>query len=76
MEEEEKVQIETLKFKEQIDQDLKVIKNLKNQIDKFEKERILFLDNSEKLGKLYQMGIIDNKGDPLPCIPDDPSDMK
>ena len=49
IEEEENFQIETLKFKEQIDQDQKVIKDLKDQIDKFEKEKILFLEDSEKL---------------------------
>ena len=45
-------------------------------IDKFESKRLGFIEDQEKLEKLYQMGVIDNKGDPIPFHLPNEDDMK
>ena len=42
-----------------------IINNLKNHMRKFETERLDLLDERPKLAKLYDMGLIDNSGDPI-----------
>ena len=45
-------------------------------ISKFEHERLELMENQDKLAKLYQMGVIDSKGDPLPFQEDSNDDMR
>ena len=52
-----------------------MIDGLKQQLTDFLKERIALLEDSEKLYKLYQLGIIDYKGDLLPFDQKDNQDM-
>ena len=48
-----------------------MISKLKSKIKKFEEEKLLFLEDSAKLSKLYNMGIIDSAGEPLYGYPED-----
>ena len=50
--------------KENIEKD-DIINNIKNHMRKFETERLDLLDERAKLAKLYDMGLIDNSGDPI-----------
>ena len=56
---------EIQELSKQIDLKSKVIIELKSKEEQFEKERILFMEDSTKIEKLHQMGLIDNKGYPL-----------
>ena len=49
----------------------KAIEQLKEQIEKFESLKMKYLDNEDKLHKLYEMGVIDNDGEYIPYKPDD-----
>ena len=63
-------------LKSELDDKSKKIEDLIAQVDKFKKERVLFIEDSAKFDKLYQMGIIDNHGDPLQFRPDEGEYMK
>ena len=45
-------------------------------IEKFQQEKLNYAEDMDKLAKLYEMGIIDNKGDPIPFQSDLQDDMK
>ena len=49
----------------------KLIDDLKEKIVNFEYERLEYLNDRSKLAKLYDLGLIDSVGDPLPANPDD-----
>ena len=49
---------------------------LKLQVEKFEKLKMDYLEDESRLAKLYEMGVIDSKGDYMPNSPDDHDDMK
>ena len=66
---------EEKEFRENISKKDKIIDELKKDLESFKKERIVLLEDSEKLYKLYHLGVIDNKGDPLPFDPKDITDM-
>ena len=54
-----------------------IIDGLKSKVEQFEDERIRLLGDQSKLAKLYEMGLIDNQGDPILIEPpEDPYDMK
>ena len=53
-----------------------IIETLKSQIDQFELEKIDLLIDSKKLERLYDQGIIDSKGHPLPFDINDEEVMK
>ena len=76
MEEEEKVSSSQNELKSEHDDKIRKIEDLKAQVNEFEKERALLFQDSAKLEKLYQMGIIDDHGDPLPFKHDDSEYMK
>ena len=52
-----------------------IINDLKSKIERFEHERIILLEDQAKLAKLFDMGYIDNHGDPLPDLPKENDDM-
>ena len=54
----------------------KAIEELKDQIEEFEKLKMNYFEDRSKLSKLYEMGVIDSKGDYVPYHPDDHEDMK
>ena len=62
---EDKQSFEIQELSKQIDLKSKVIIELKSKEEQFKKERILFMEDSTKIEKLHQMGLIDNKGYPL-----------
>ena len=45
-------------------------------IQKFELERWEFIKDQEKLARLYELGVIDSKGEPVPFNPSDEDDIK
>ena len=49
---------------------------LKEQIEKYEQLQIEYIEDENKQHKLYDMGIIDNKGEYIPYKPDDPNEME
>ena len=53
-----------------------IIETLKSKIDQFELERIDLLMDSKKLERLYDQGIIDSEGHPLPFNINDEDAMK
>ena len=53
-----------------------IIENLKGMIEKFQQEKLNYEEDMDKFAKLYEMGIIDSKGDPIPFQPDLEDDMK
>ena len=53
-------------IKQQLSTKQRVIEELKSEVDRFENERIKLLDDQTKLAKLYEMGFIDDHGDPVP----------
>ena len=54
-----------------------IIDGLKSKVEQFENEQIRLLGDQSKLAKLYEMGLIDNQGDPILIDPpEDPYDMK
>ena len=76
MEEEEKVSSSQNELKSELDDKIRKIEDLKAQVNEFEKERALLFQDSAKLEKLYQMGIIDDHGNPLLFKNDDSEYMK
>ena len=56
-----------MKLNEQKDQ---TIEKLKGMIEKFHQEKLNYAEDMDKLAKLYEMGIIDSKGDSIPFQPD------
>ena len=54
----------------------KAIEKLKEQITNFEKLKMKYLENEDKLQKLFDMGVIDNEGEYIPYKPDDEDEMK
>ena len=62
-----------MKLNEQKDQ---TIEKLKRMIEKFQQEKLNYAEDMDKLAKLYDIGIIDSKGDPIPFQPDQVDDMK
>ena len=74
--EEDKASSNQKELKSKLDDKSKKIEDLITQVDKFKKERVLFIKDSAKLDKLYQMGIIDDHGDPLQLRPDESEYMK
>ena len=49
----------------------KAIEKLKEQIAIFEKLKMKYLENEDKLQKLFDMGVIDNEGEYIPYKPDE-----
>ena len=72
--EEEKSLFEVSMLKKANDNKDVLIAELKDKVKNFEYERIEFLDDRAKLAKLYDMGLIDNAGDPLLAKPPDDPD--
>ena len=75
------VEKEEMKNCEEMDKLVKskqdIIDGLKSKVEQFEDERIRLLGDQSKLAKLYEMGLIDNQGDPILIEPpEDPYDMK
>ena len=54
----------------------KAIEKLKEQITNFEKLKMKYLENEDKLQKLFDMGVIDNEGEYIPYKPDDEDEMR
>ena len=54
----------------------KAIEKLKEQITNFEKLKMKYLENDDKLQKLFDMGVIDNEGEYIPYKPNDEDEMK
>ena len=52
-----------------------LIADLKAKIDKFEEERLDFLEDKNKLAILYDLRVIDSNGDPLPFNPNDEEEI-
>ena len=61
--EEDKVADSFTDLKKMNTQNDQTINELKKMIDKFETERLGFIEDHKKLGKLYDMGVIDSNGD-------------
>ena len=61
--------------KEQLDSKVSIINSLKSIVEYFEIERIKMLEDQEKLAKLYEMGLIDDHGDPVPSFIRESDDM-
>ena len=62
-----------MKLNEQKDQ---TIENIKGMIENFQQEKLNYAEDMDKLAKLYDMKIIDSKGDTIPFQPDLEDDMK
>ena len=52
------------------------IEKLKEMIQKFELERLELIEDQDKLARLYELGVIDSKGESVPFNPSDEDDMK
>ena len=63
-------------MKEEIIKKHKMIKDLQSQVENFERDKILYLEDQIKLEKLYKLGIIDSSGDPIPYRQDEYEDMR
>ena len=74
--EEDKEQFRFSNLKKELWDKVKLIESLKDQVERYEKERAELMSDQDKLVKLYDMDIIDCKGDPLPFNPNDNDDMK
>ena len=74
--EEEKDEIGLQSVKNSNQEKDKTILQLKKLIDKFESEKLGFIEDQEKLEMLYRMEIIDNKGNSLLLDPPFEDDMK
>ena len=61
--------------KEQLDSKVSIINSLKSKVEYFEIEKIKMLEDQEKLAKLYEMGLIDDHGDPVPSFIRESDDM-
>ena len=48
------------------------VQNLKTQLQDIEHQRLELLESQDKLARLYEMRIIDSKGDYIPYKPDEP----
>ena len=64
--EEEKSHSEVSKWKKSNSEKEKLIGNLKKKIIYFENEKLEYLNDRAKLAKLFDLGLIDSSGDPLP----------
>ena len=51
------------------------VHNLKIKLQEFEQQREELLENQDKLARLYEMRIIDSKGDYIPYKPEDNDKM-
>ena len=67
--EEEKSYFEVSKWKKSDNEKKKLIGNLKKKIIDFENEKLEYLNGRAKLVKLFDLGLIDSSGDPLPYHP-------
>ena len=74
--EEEKHQRTIEEFEKINKEKIKAIDELKEQIEKFESLKVKFIEDEDKLHRLYEMGIIDSAGDFIPYKSDDETDMK
>ena len=72
----DKEQFHSSNLKKELGNKVKLIESLKDQIKRYEKERVKFMSDQDNLIKLYDKGIIDYKGHPLPFNPNDNDDMK
>ena len=63
-------------MKEEIIKKHKMIIDLQSQVEKFERDKILYLEDQIKLEKLYKLGIIDSSEDPIPYRQDEYEDMR
>ena len=45
-------------------------------IQKFEPDILGFIEDQDKLARLYELGVVDSKGEPVPCNLSDEDDMK
>ena len=73
--EEDKSTLGVEEIKQQLNSKQRIIEQLKSEVDKFERERIHLLDDQTKLAKLYDMGLIYDRGDPIPHNPNESDDM-
>ena len=64
-EEEEKEVVEVRKLKQSNKDKDELISELKKKLISFKNERLSMLEDREKLAKLYELGLIDDAGDPL-----------
>ena len=64
-EEEEKEVVEVRKLKQSNKDKDELISELKKELICFKNERLSMLEDREKLAKLYELGLIDDAGDPL-----------
>ena len=64
-EEEEKEVVEVRKLKQSNKDKDELISELKKELISFKNERLSMLEDREKLAKLYELGLIDDAGDPL-----------
>ena len=65
-----------MRLKEQKKEKDEALEELKEQVKKFEKLNMDYLEDELRLAKLYEMGAIDSKGDYMPYSHDDHDDMK
>ena len=54
----------------------RTIKGLQEKLDQFEDLKLKYYEDEDKFHKLYEMRIIDDKGDPIPYLPDREDDMR
>ena len=66
IEEKDKTEHENKDLEKEFKKKQSVIEDLISKVNQFESERIKLLEDQSKLAKLYEMGVIDDHGDPLP----------
>ena len=54
----------------------KTIRDLIEKVVQFEEVKLKWDESQEKLGKLYELGVIDSQGDYIPIPPEDRDDMR
>ena len=71
--EQEAEEAKELKHKSETDETSHNIMSLKQKLDDYQQRDIMSREDSEKLAKLFDMGIIDEDGDPIKRPADDMS---
>ena len=54
----------------------KTIRDLIEKVVQFEEVKLKWDESQEKLGKLYELGVIDSQGDCISIPPEDRDDMR
>ena len=74
--EEVKSSVDIGRLRKQSKEKDQIIGSLKMKISDFEDERLLYLEDSSKLAKLFDMGLIDRVGEPIYVDPQNDSNEK